>query len=341
MIWVIQNDGKIILSGIVEVTSSSYDFALVRYNSDGSLDNTFGSSGKDIQNIMTVNDFCYSSALQADGKIILAGYSSTDFALLRLNSDGSIDYSFDYDGKVLTAFGSDHSKRNSVAFNSDASKIVLVGNAYSLGSYDFGIAVYTNTVPLPAELKSFTASVIKNDVLLNWQTETEINNYGFEIERASHTSSMLSETNWEKIGFVAGHGNSNSPKDYSFIDENPFNGKSKYRLKQIDIDGRYEYSNEIEVDVNLPMEFSLSQNYPNPFNPITTISFTIPNSEFVTLKVFDVLGNEVATLVNDYRPAGTYNVQFSTLNNQLSSGMYFYKMQVGQFSEVKKMVLAK
>jgi len=220
--------------------------------------------------------------------------------------------------------------------------------------------------PLPVELISFTSSNINNKVLLNWQTATEVNNYGFEIERSVAQISNL-RNNWEKIGFVSGHGNSNSPKDYSFIDVNPPSGKLQYRLKQIDTDGSFQYSHVVEVETETPKQFSLEQNYPNPFNPSTTIKYSIPsvmvslpdevrlsnhdNSDVipslsrdevhVTLIIYNILGKEVATLVNEYQKPGTYSYQFSIDNYQLSSGIYFYKLQAGNFSETKKLIILK
>lgn len=200
-----------------------------------------------------------------------------------------------------------------------------------------------NEAALPVELTSFTASKKNNSVQLKWSTATEINNYGFEIEKTVHTSTPLSVTRWEKIGFVEGGGNSNSIIEYSFTDTKLFGGsKFIYRLKQIDNEGTFSYSDEINVEV-VPNKFELSQNYPNPFNPGTKIRYSIPNigSGFAqtVLKVYDVLGNEVATLVNEEKPAGVYEVVFDPIN--LSSGIYIYKLQVAEFILAKKMTLIK
>ena len=192
-------------------------------------------------------------------------------------------------------------------------------------------------IPLPVELTSFTAEIMNNSMNLKWQTATEINNYGFEIER-KHDK----KTRWDNIGFVEGSGNSNSPKEYSFIDKKLFGGtKFSYRLKQIDHNGTYEYSKIVEVELPAPKNYALYQNYPNPFNPSTRIQYQVSSSEHVTLKVYDVLGNEVATLVDEYKPAGSYEAEFQSAvgNMQLASGVYYYQLKAGDFIQTKKMIL--
>jgi parallel beta-helix repeat protein len=202
---------------------------------------------------------------------------------------------------------------------------------------------------IPVELTSFAASVIDGDVVLNWVTATELNNSGFEIQRnPSPTPSLkegaLEQFNWIKIGFLSGSGTSTEVHNYLFSDQSPYAGKSYYRLKQMDFDGSYEYSSIVEVDFNLPIEFSLEQNYPNPFNPTTKIRYTIPRDEKrkmqnVSLKVYDVLGNEVTTLVNEQRESGFYEVDFNS--SSFTSGVYFYQLKAGPFLESKKMLLLK
>ncbi|MDP2037522.1 MAG: T9SS type A sorting domain-containing protein, partial [Ignavibacteria bacterium] len=203
---------------------------------------------------------------------------------------------------------------------------------------------------MPVELTSFSANVIDGKVLLNWQTATEVNNYGFEVERAANLRGLQNgngDSNlggFSTIGFVQGNGNSNSPKSYSFTDKPTGGTEFKYRLKQIDFDGKYEYSKEVEVKVEAPAEFKLAQNYPNPFNPETTISYQLPTGGHVTLKVFDMLGREVVTLVDEQKAPGNYEVKFNvkTLHaTSLPSGVYFYTLQCGNFRETKKLLLAK
>jgi hypothetical protein len=186
---------------------------------------------------------------------------------------------------------------------------------------------------IPVELTAFTASTSNGKVTLNWTTATELNNLGFEIQRLSI------EDVWEKIVFVDGYGTTTEIHKYSYVDANLTPAKYLYRLKQIDFDGQYEYSDEIEVEVNGPLTFALGQNYPNPFNPNTLIKYQIPELSFVTVNIYDVLGKEIANLVNNEKPAGSYEVEFSATG--LPSGIYFYKLQAGNFVETKKMVLMK
>jgi len=192
--------------------------------------------------------------------------------------------------------------------------------------------------PLPVELSSFSAVIMDNGIKLKWRTETEVNNYGFEILR-THTSTPLSVTDWDVLGFVQGNGNSNSPKDYSFLDENISSGKFQYLLKQLDTDGNFEYSKIIEVDLGSPGKFELSQNYPNPFNPTTTISFSLPQSGNVTLKIYNTIGEQVAELVKGYKEAGIYSINFDA--SKLNSGVYIYQISTDNLTQTKKMMLIK
>jgi hypothetical protein len=188
---------------------------------------------------------------------------------------------------------------------------------------------------MPIELSFFTATILNGTVTLNWTTEAEINNSGFDIERK-----RTENTNWTKIGFVEGHGTVNTPQSYMFTDKNLTTGRYSYRLKQIDHNGNYEYfCLSSDVLVGAPSKFNISQNYPNPFNPKTNISFELPNESKVTIKIFDMLGREVSTLVNGFKEAGYHTVEFDGSN--LSSGMYYYRIQTKGFEAVKRMLLIK
>jgi len=198
-------------------------------------------------------------------------------------------------------------------------------------------AIDPTNAPLPVELTSFTARASTNQVLLNWETKTEVSNYGFEIEKASLIKNATK--NWQKIGFVNGHGNSNSPKEYSYTDKNVNSGNYYYRLKQIDTDGQYEYSDEVSVVVETPADYVLEQNYPNPFNPSTKIKFSIPEAGMIKLTIYDLLGQEVKTLVEEAREAGSYSELFDA--SGMHSGIYFYELRVNGFILTKKMQLLK
>ena len=198
-------------------------------------------------------------------------------------------------------------------------------------------AVTLNSTVLPVELVAFSAAVNRTDAILHWSTATEINNQGFEIERRQAAT-------WQDVGFVAGSGTSNSPRNYFYSDKNLAAGSYSYRLKQIDHNGAFLYYGSAAVEIKTaPEAFALLQNYPNPFNPTTKIEYSLENAGMVSLKVYNVLGDEVATLVNGHQEAGSYAVPFNTSNGMLSlsSGVYFYRLETGSFVSVKKLILMK
>lgn len=187
--------------------------------------------------------------------------------------------------------------------------------------------------PLPVELASFTSAVKDNTVTLNWTTTREENNARFIIQRGNSGE-------WTDIGMVAGNGTTNNLSSYSFTDKNLNSGIYNYRLKQVDYNGNSEYLNlNNAVAVGVPMNFTLSQNYPNPFNPTTTILYGVPNDGNVTMKVYDNNGREIKTLVSGPMSAGYYTINFNA--SGLSSGVYFYKLESGNFVATKKMVIMK
>jgi len=220
--------------------------------------------------------------------------------------------------------------------------LILLGKGYGYACGELGLILKHNDTSIPVELISFIASINENNVTLNWQTATETNNQGFQIERRKTQDEGSEE--WNVVSFVNGYGTTTEPQSYTFVDDNLSAGKYLYRLKQIDFDGTFEYSNTIQVEINSPTKFSLEQNYPNPFNPNTSIQYAIGSKQFVTLKIYDVLGKEIATLVNEEKPAGSYEVQFNVAQDSspaISSGIYFYQLKAGEFAETKKMILLK
>ena len=186
---------------------------------------------------------------------------------------------------------------------------------------------------VPVELTSFNAQMIKDGVELKWTTATETNNQGFQVEK------MNAAGTYEQIGYVAGFGTTTEPKAYSFIDSKLDAGTYTYRLKQIDFNGTYEYSDVVEVEVSIPVVYSLDQNYPNPFNPSTTIKYSIAEDGFVKLSVYNMLGEEVATIVNATQKAGRYEVNFNA--SKLSSGVYVYRIEASNYVASKKLMLLK
>ncbi|HMR41865.1 MAG TPA: T9SS type A sorting domain-containing protein, partial [Ignavibacteria bacterium] len=212
----------------------------------------------------------------------------------------------------------------------------IIPEASALAGFK-GFAIVNDFV-LPVELSSFVSFVNGNNVKLNWTTAAETNNSGFEIERSQ--KNIINPGQWVLTGSVKGNGNSSVPVDYTFTDKNLNAGNYSYRLKQTDFNGNSEYFYlENEVVIGVPGEYELSQNYPNPFNPETNIRFNIPTDGKVKLTVFDISGKEVASLINDYRTAGYYSISFNA--SGLSSGVYYYMLSSGEFSNVRKMILVK
>ena len=193
------------------------------------------------------------------------------------------------------------------------------------------------TQAMPVEMMSFSSSVNKTSVILSWQTSSESNNKGFEIIRSEKNNNTV----WNKIGFVNGSGTKNTPTNYTFSDDKLSAGKYYYRLKQIDNNGnmQYYYLNNF-TEITPPNKFELFQNYPNPFNPITKINFSIPSDSKVSLKVYDISGREISTLLNNkFLSADFYTVEFNA--SALASGVYFYRIVTEKFTNVKKMAVIK
>lgn len=191
----------------------------------------------------------------------------------------------------------------------------------------------------PVELSSFNAIFEDMEVKLDWTTASELNNQGFDIERST------SAQNWAKIGYVPGFGTTTERRAYSFVDKNVSTGYYNYRLKQIDFDGTFAYSDEVGVEVDFtPSNYELFQNYPNPFNPTTTIQFQVPQAGNVSIVIFDMLGQVVKELFADNVQAGNYSVDWNGLNSagqKMSSGSYIYRMTAGEFVQSKEMILLK
>ncbi len=205
--------------------------------------------------------------------------------------------------------------------------------AWAVGTYS--TILKTSNVVVPVQLVSFTANWVDDRIELNWTTASELNNYGFEVQRQ-----IDSQTNWSKIGFRAGHGTTSEVHHYSFIDHPQGGGKYRYRLKQVDVNGKFSYSPLREVAV--PAKFALYQNSPNPFNPETQISYEIPYAQQVTLEIYNMLGQRVARLIDRHQAAGYYQITWNGRDDSgrwVGSGIYFYRLKTDNFEAMRKLVL--
>jgi hypothetical protein len=333
----LDTSGNIFVTGKSVGVGTWYDFATIKYDNYGNQQWVARYHG-----LGDSWDGASSITLDNSGNIYITGTSEElglnyDYVTIKYNSEGIQQWIESYNGPG-------NNIDNACSLVSDnVGNIYMTGKSHGNGTnYDYATIKYAQG-SIPIELSSFNAALVDNKVKLNWTTATETNNSGFEILRKAQN-----DNEWETIGFVPGFGTTTESKSYSFTDENVISGFYKYRLKQIDFDGSFQYSSEIEVEVDFtPKEFVLYQNYPNPFNPSTTIKFTVPSviasgakqSQLVTLKVYDILGNEIATLVNEEKQPGVYEVEFD--GSLLASGMYVYKLQAGTFIQTKKMILLK
>ena len=316
-------------SNVYVTGNSADDYATIKYNSSGvqqwaQIYNGTGNAG----------DAASSLAVDASGNVYVTGYSYTgagttyDYATIKYNSSGTPEWVQIYNGP-----GNFYDMPHAIALDG-SENIYVTGQSGGSGSgLDFATIKYSQQ-PIPVELTSFTANITnEGNVVLNWSTATETNNQMFEIERRAESDEYY------EIGYVEGAGTTTEPKEYFYIDQTVEPGEYYYRLKQIDFNGVYEYSDEVFVEVKAALTFSLEQNYPNPFNPSTKIEYSINQSGLVTLTIFDMLGNEIWALVNEEKSAGVYEVDFNA--EELTSGIYFCQLQAGSFVEVKKMILMK
>jgi hypothetical protein len=353
--------------------SKCYSTGLVSGASESSSNNIGGLVGTNAYSIAE----CYSRATVGGSNASniggLAGYNLTGCSILHCYAAGETSGSSNFSGLVIGAENSmvvNSFWDNEVGSDDDSGLGYGTGkttlemkttstftdwgwdNTGTIWKIDAGIndgypfLAWQNTIggsALPVELTSFTGSILDNKVTLNWKTTTEVNNYGFNIERriveAVNPKSQNTTANWEKVGFVKGNGASSSVHNYSYTDANVSSGTYVYRLKQIDNDGIFKYSSEAEVTITIPNVFALNQNYPNPFNPSTVIGYSLPVTGSVCLKVYDIVGREVATLVNETKEAGSYQVTFNA--SKLASGVYFYKLQSSSYTSVKKLLMIK
>ncbi len=223
---------------------------------------------------------------------------------------------------------------------------ISFGDVNGDGWLDLAVGTARNPVVLfiadpslvPVELMSFSADYLDKEILLQWQTASEKNNYGFQVERKANDGS------WTNLGFVPGKGTTSEIQSYFYKDKPSENGKYIYRLKQLDYDGTFTYSQAAEAEVLISFDLQLDQNYPNPFNPETKIRFEVPDGSkgsHITLKLHDILGREIATLVNEEKNPGAYEITFRPDNYRLSSGVYFYTLASGDVLLTRKLIYSK
>ncbi len=219
------------------------------------------------------------------------------------------------------------------------------GSSVQIANSNLNFIVNGGNLIVPVELTQFTAMNDSRNIVLKWETKTELNSLKYEIER-SLLNTSTSTKSWNKIGEVNASGTTTTPREYTFVDNKLQSGKYLYRLKMVDNDGTFEYSKEVEAEVSLPKEYAISQNYPNPFNPTTRIDYQLPFDSKVTLELYSITGERVATLINTEMSAGYYTTEVNASGINLASGVYIYRMsannQSGQnFVQVKKLMLTK
>lgn len=310
--------------------NGSLDFAAVKYNSNG-------------VSILLNNYDCPHPVFSISGNtLILVGSSNNIF--VSSTGNGYWDIS-NYDSAQASIPQNSNGDTVLVSAGNNVGQFVLYFRAF----YDCGgdtllsMHIYIDN-PLTVEMTTFNSLISGRNVTLNWTTNSEINNSGFDIERQEVRRETQDE--WIRTGFVSGNGTTTLPQNYSFTERNLSTGNYKYRLKQIDYNGSIDYFELAEeVIVGIPVKYDLSQNYPNPFNPVTTINYDLPKDGIVTIKVYDILGREMKTLINEMKTAGYHKIIFNAAD--FTSGIYFYRMTVGpnreagEFIAVKKFVIMK
>lgn len=325
--------GNVYITGGSVGSGTGPDYATIKYNSSGIQQWVARYNGP-----ANSNDLTFSIAVYNSDNIYVTGYSegsgsNNDYVTIKYNSSGTQQWETRYNGP-----GNGYDLAGSV-------EVDATGNLYITGysngsgtSYDYATIKYHDQA-LPVEIAYFNSSVKENNVILSWGTIWELNNSGFRVERI-----RSDENGWKEVGFVRGNGSTNEEKHYTFIDSKLPRGNYHYRLKQVDYNGNYEYhSLQGDVIVGAPKIFEVSQNYPNPSNPKCKIDFQIPIDGNISLRVYDIAGKEIAVLVDGFKTADFYTVEFD--GSDLGSGIYFYRIiangSEGYFSKTMKMVLVK
>ncbi|HEX7572690.1 MAG TPA: T9SS type A sorting domain-containing protein [Bacteroidota bacterium] len=331
-----QSDGGFIVSGtVLNPDGSGCGKYLMRADSHGNSVWTRVYGNEPVSDARRVQE-------TIDGGYILGGSVVSPFdliskmSLVKTNAAG--------DTLWTKTFGGAHNDYGVGVVQTSDSGYALVGTTESFGAGSGDIYVVKTDKdggvgdPLPIQLSTFSgASTGGGSVKLSWGTVSETHNYGFYVERRKAGEQAFTTL---PGSFIHGHGTTTVPQPYSFVDRSVTNGSWYYRLRQVDLDGSVHFNEAVQVEVllaALPVSFSLDQNYPNPFNPTTTIRYALPARSYVTLSVFNTLGQQMATLVNDTQEAGYHEVRFDGAS--LASGVYFYRLKAGDFIQTRKLLL--
>ena len=323
-----------------DIMFRSSDCLVAGINSDAI--HQYDLSGNSLGIFASINSFPEQIAEKANGDIVVANFSGTEEGIVVYSSTGTLLNNFSNasyggprgvyelgNGNFLVTNGSGVHEVNGTTGAFIRTVVAGVSGRF-ISPFD--------PDAVPVELTSFKASVNNGSVLLTWETATETNNSGFAIERSADKS------NFTEIGFVNGQGTTTEKTSYSFTDDNVNTGAYYYRLKQVDLDGSFSYSSIAEIEISIPNEFTLNQNYPNPFNPTTTITFGLPVESNVSVRIFNIVGQELASIAQGSYTAGTHNIEFNA--KELSSGIYFYRLEANgidgsKFISTKKMTILK
>jgi len=324
----IDDSGNVYVAGRSRANATYFDYVTVKYNSAGAEEWIARYCGPE-----DAYDEVVAMALDDSGNVYVTGnsqnaedYNNYDYATVKYNSAGVEEW--------VHRFDRWNEKVAGLAID-DVNNVYLTGSSGLSGftSVYLTIKYSHDQDPLPVELASFSANKKEGTIYLQWRTESENNAYGFHIEKS------LNKQEFKTIGFVKSRGTTSKPQEYQFIDHDIAAGTYFYRLKQVDRDGSFEYSNTIEINITPPVTYALSQNYPNPFNPQTKIAFCLPAEEKVTLKIFNVQGQLIATLLNDVKEPGNHALTWDAADKP--SGVYICQFQAGHFRKNIKLLLVK
>jgi len=343
----LQSDGKIVVVGQqTEADGTTTRFTVSRFHPDGTPDAAFGTDGVVVVDFTGLSAAATGIALQADGKIVAGGHTETgaggrstrDFAVARLHPDGTLDTSSDSDGKNTAVISGDRADTALGLAIEPSGFIVLAG----VTEWEDGDDTFRNialarfvgdSAPLPVELTSFEATLDGEEVVLSWTTASETNNAGFDVQvRADRLDGV-----WEHLAFVEGGGTTHARRFYQHRVASLSGGVHRFRLKQIDVDGGFAFSPVVEVRIGAPARFALHGAYPNPSDGVAIIPFEVARSTLVRMDIYDILGRQVAVLVDEEHMPGHHQVPLDV--SRLSAGVYLYRIRMGDFQATRKLTV--